>query len=125
MVLSTTMVEPVDPFGDGDLNIVDRLPRAASGFRISSPLNSELYASASASSYESSLLPTDATTSASASRSVVAHRSILGWDAAVAAMLKTGDVLIGPPTGPEPHLKRIQRQIGVQAGRHLPAHGQP
>jgi hypothetical protein len=67
------VVEPVDVFGDGDLDVGHRLPaalRSHDGFRMHSAFNSELNASAMASSYESPFDPTDATALASAKRSV-------------------------------------------------------
>lgn len=74
LAVESSMVEPVDVLGDGDLNVAHRLPAAfrarMTGLRMHSALNSELSASAIALSYESPRLPTDATASASASRSV-------------------------------------------------------
>jgi hypothetical protein len=43
----------------------------------------------------------------------------------VAVMDQAGEVLPGPLAGPQPHVEGIERQVGAQAGRHLPAHDHP
>jgi hypothetical protein len=50
----------------------------------------------------------------------VANRSIL--HAAVAVMDQPGDFLASALTGPQPHVEGIEREVGAQTGRDLPAH---
>ena len=70
--VDASVIEPVDVLGDGDLDVADGRPAAAVADRVAvhSALSSELNASTIALSYGSPVDPTEATASASASRSV-------------------------------------------------------
>jgi hypothetical protein len=73
LAMQSPVVEPVDVFGDGDLDVADVLPSALgrmTGLRMHSALNNEFSVSAIALSYESPLLPTEVTAMAPARRSV-------------------------------------------------------
>jgi hypothetical protein len=72
LAVKSSMVAPLEVGGDGKLDVVDAAPAAAAqgAVAVHSALNSELSASAIALSQLSPLLPTAATASASARRSV-------------------------------------------------------
>ena len=46
-------------------------------------------------------------------------------NAPIAVMHQAGDVLAGSLPGPQAHVEGVERQIGAQAGGHLPAHDHP
>ena len=40
-------------------------------------------------------------------------------------MCQPGDVLSGALPGPQPHVEGVEREVGAQAGGHLPSHHHP
>src|SRR3712207_3941459 len=100
------------------------MPLQGPRLRISSALNSELNASASALTYLSPVEPTEATAPASA-RAWLSRRATYCLGAPVRVVNRPAELPAGATAGPDAHLQGIQRQVGAQRAGQLPAHHPP
>lgn len=115
--VEASVVEPVDVFGSGELDVDHRLPAApGSHHRVADALGLEQRVERLGHRVVVRIaLGPDARDGLSLGQPLgVANRSIL--NSAVAVVGEAGDVLASPVTEPQTHVEGVEGEVGAQAG---------